>query len=149
MEDCFKLLHFHLGSQITNIRQIKGALNEAVARLRRTGQARAPGWNISTSAAAWGSITTARRPISNRASTTRCKNTPTTSSIHVQSVCDEAGVPHPTIISESGRAVVAYHSALVFGVLGVSGLGENDIPLQAARRRRAAAARPAGHLPAT
>ena len=30
---------------------------------------------------------------------------------HVQSVCDEAGVPHPTIISESGRAVVAYHSA--------------------------------------
>ena len=47
---------------------------------------------------------------------------------HVQSVCDDAGVPHPTIISESGRAVVAYHSALVFGVLGVSGLGENDVP---------------------
>ena len=37
-------------------------------------------------------------------------------------ICDEAGVPHPTIISESGRAVVAYHSALVFGVLGVAGL---------------------------
>ena len=29
MEDCFKLLHFHLGSQITHIRIIKGALNEA------------------------------------------------------------------------------------------------------------------------
>ena len=29
MEDCFKLLHFHLGSQITNIRFIKGALIEA------------------------------------------------------------------------------------------------------------------------
>ena len=29
MQDCFKLLHFHLGSQITNIRHIKGALNEA------------------------------------------------------------------------------------------------------------------------
>ena len=29
MEDCFKLLHFHLGSQITNIRSIKAALNEA------------------------------------------------------------------------------------------------------------------------
>ena len=40
---------------------------------------------------------------------------------HVQSVCDDAGVPHPTIISESGRAVVAYHSVLVFNVLGVSG----------------------------
>ena len=29
MEDCFTLLHFHLGSQITNIRQVKAALNEA------------------------------------------------------------------------------------------------------------------------
>ena len=29
MEDCFKLLHFHLGSQIPNIRIVKGALNEA------------------------------------------------------------------------------------------------------------------------
>jgi MFS family permease len=37
---------------------------------------------------------------------------------HVQNACDEAGVPHPTIISESGRAVVAYHSVLIFGVLG-------------------------------
>ncbi len=35
---------------------------------------------------------------------------------------------HPTIISESGRAVVAYHSALVFNVLGVSGLGDSDVP---------------------
>jgi arginine decarboxylase len=49
---------------------------------------------------------------------------------HVQSVCDEAAVPHPTIISESGRAVVAYHSALVFGVLGVAGQGESDVPSQ-------------------
>ena len=31
-------------------------------------------------------------------------------------------MPHPTIISESGRAVVAYHSVLVFDVLGVSRL---------------------------
>ncbi len=49
---------------------------------------------------------------------------------HVQSVCDEAGVQHPTIISESGRAVVAYHSALVFGVLGVSGQGDGEVPTQ-------------------
>ena len=45
---------------------------------------------------------------------------------HIQSVCDEAEVPHPTIISESGRAVVAYHSVLVFDVLGVSGFGESE-----------------------
>jgi arginine decarboxylase len=47
---------------------------------------------------------------------------------HIQSVCDEAGVAHPTIISESGRAVVAYHSVLVFNVLGVSGFGEDKVP---------------------
>jgi arginine decarboxylase len=39
---------------------------------------------------------------------------------HIQTVCDDAGVPHPHIISESGRAVVAYHSALLFNVLGVT-----------------------------
>src|SRR5581483_6919147 len=45
---------------------------------------------------------------------------------HVQSVCDEAGVPHPTIVTESGRAIAAYHSVLVFNVLGVAGLGEGE-----------------------
>jgi arginine decarboxylase len=43
----------------------------------------------------------------------------------VKNACDEAGVPHPTIISESGRAVVAYHSVLVFSVLGVSEQGRH------------------------
>ena len=37
-------------------------------------------------------------------------------------------MPHPTIITESGRAIAAYHSVLVFNVLGVSGLGEEDVP---------------------
>jgi arginine decarboxylase len=46
----------------------------------------------------------------------------------VKSVCDEAGVPHPTIISESGRAVVAYHSLLVFDVLGVSNFDRYQAP---------------------
>jgi arginine decarboxylase len=49
---------------------------------------------------------------------------------HVQNVCDDAGVEHPTIITESGRAVVAYHSLLVFSVLGVSEQnGQGEIPL--------------------
>jgi arginine decarboxylase len=39
---------------------------------------------------------------------------------HVQSVCEEAGVAPPNILSESGRAIAAYHSVLVFDVLGVS-----------------------------
>ena len=48
-------------------------------------------------------------------------------------MCDDAGVPHPTIISESGRAIVAYHSVLVFNVLGVSGVRRGEDP---ARSRR-------------
>ena len=47
---------------------------------------------------------------------------------HIQNVCDESNVPHPTIITESGRAIAAYHSVLVFNVLGVSGLGEEEVP---------------------
>jgi len=43
-------------------------------------------------------------------------------------VCDDAGVKHPTIVSESGRAIVAYHSILIFNVLGVSAFGEEKIP---------------------
>ena len=50
---------------------------------------------------------------------------------HIQTVCDEAGVTHPTIVSESGRAVVAYHSVLVFNVLGVSGFGDEKVPTTA------------------
>jgi arginine decarboxylase len=50
---------------------------------------------------------------------------------HIQQVCDEEKVTHPTILSESGRAVTAYHSVLVFNVLGMTGFGEEKIPTQA------------------
>jgi arginine decarboxylase len=39
---------------------------------------------------------------------------------HIQEACDEAGVPHPDIVTEAGRAMVAHHSVLVFDVLGVN-----------------------------
>ena len=131
MEDCFQLLHFHLGSQITNIRQIKGALNEAVrvyAELSRQGAGLkyidvGGGLGVDYDGSQTNFESSANYTLQEYANDVV---------YHIQSVCDEAGVPHPTIISESGRAVVAYHSALVFGVLGVSGLGENDIPRQLA-----------------
>jgi arginine decarboxylase len=129
MQDCFKLLHFHLGSQITNIRQIKGALNEAVrvyVELKKQGAGLefldvGGGLGVDYDGSQTNFESSANYTLQEYANDVV---------YHVQSVCDEAGVPHPTIISESGRAVVAYHSALVFGVLGVSGLGENDIPKQ-------------------
>jgi len=46
---------------------------------------------------------------------------------HIQSVCDEAEITNPTIVTESGRAIAAYHSVLVFNVVGVAGIGEDDL----------------------
>jgi arginine decarboxylase len=40
----------------------------------------------------------------------------------IASVCNARGVPHPMIVSESGRAIAAHHSVLVFNVLGRSAL---------------------------
>jgi arginine decarboxylase len=44
----------------------------------------------------------------------------------LHTVCEDAGVRHPNIISESGRAIAAYHAVLVFGVLGVAGQGNGE-----------------------
>jgi arginine decarboxylase len=38
----------------------------------------------------------------------------------VQEACDAAGIPHPDLVTEAGRAMVAHHSVLVFDVLGVN-----------------------------
>ena len=53
-------------------------------------------------------------------------------------MCDAAGVAHPTIVSESGRAVVAHHAVLVVDVLGVGEFDVGKAPDKIARRRRAA-----------
>ena len=47
---------------------------------------------------------------------------------HIQNMCDESNVPHPTIITESGRAIAAYHSVLVFNVLGRFRTGRRGSP---------------------
>jgi arginine decarboxylase len=129
MEDCFKLLHFHLGSQITNIRHIKGALNEAVrvyVDLARQGA----GLNYLDVGGGLGVDYDGSQTNFESSANYTLQEYAGDVVYHVQSVCDEAGVQHPTIVSESGRAVVAYHSALVFSVLGVSGQGEDDVPLE-------------------
>jgi len=119
MEDCLQLLHFHQGSQITNIRHIKAALNEA-ARVYTELARRGAGLKYLDVGGGLGvdydgsqtnfesSVNYSLQEYANDVVT------------HVQNVCDDAGIDHPTIISESGRAVVAYHSMLVFSVLGVS-----------------------------
>jgi arginine decarboxylase len=127
MEDCLKLLHFHQGSQITNIRHIKGALNEAArvyTELKRLGAGLefldvGGGLGVDYDGSQTNFESSVNYSLQEYANDVV---------FHVQKACEDAAVPHPNIISESGRAVVAYHSALVFGVLGVSEQGENGIP---------------------
>jgi arginine decarboxylase len=129
MADCLQLLHFHLGSQITNIRIVKGALNEAArvyvelvkagAGLRYMDVGGGLGIDYDGSQTNFeSSVNYTLEEYANDVVS------------HLQTVCDEAKVPHPTIISESGRALVAYHCALVLNVLGVAELGDEEPPKQ-------------------
>jgi arginine decarboxylase len=130
MADCLNLLHFHLGSQITNIRQIKAAVNEAVrvyVELARAGAGLryldvGGGLGIDYDGSQTDFESSVNYTLQEYANDIV---------YHIQSVCDEVGVAHPTIVTESGRAIAAYHSVLVFNVLGVSGMGESETPVEA------------------
>ena len=127
MQDCMNLLHFHLGSQITNIRIVKGALNEA-ARVYTELAKLGAGLKYLDVGGGLGVDYDGSQTNFESSMNYTLEEYANDVVYHVQTVCDEAGVPHPTIISESGRAVVAYHSVLVFNVLGVSGFGDEKVP---------------------
>ncbi|MCS6953251.1 MAG: biosynthetic arginine decarboxylase [Bryobacterales bacterium] len=127
MADSLEVLHFHLGSQITNIRQIKAAVNEAArvyVELKRAGA----GLRVLDVGGGLGVDYDGSQTDFESSVNYTLQEYANDVVYHIQSVCDEAGIPHPDIISESGRAVAAYHSALVFNVLGVSGFGEEELP---------------------
>jgi arginine decarboxylase len=129
LADSLQLVHFHLGSQITNIRNIKGALTEAarvyVELARAGGSVRyldvGGGLGIDYDGSQTDFESSVNYTLQEYANDVVFR---------VKSVCDDAGVPHPTIISESGRAVVAYHSVLVFDVLGVSNFDRYQAPVE-------------------
>jgi arginine decarboxylase len=130
MADCLKLLHFHLGSQIPNIRIVKGALNEAArvyVELARNGA----GLQYLDVGGGLGVDYDGSQTNFESSTNYTLEEYANDVVYHLQTVCDEAGVPHPTIVSESGRAVVAYHSLLVFNVLGVSNFGDERTPERA------------------
>lgn len=129
MGDCFQLLHFHLGSQITNIQYIKRALDEAAriyVDLLRLGAGLkyldvGGGLGVDYDGSQTNFESSVNYTLQEYANDVV---------YHIMNVCQDAEVPHPTILSESGRAIAAYHSVLVFNVLGVSGPDENQLPLE-------------------
>src|SRR5713226_1393861 len=101
MADCLHLLHFHLGSQITNIRHLKGAVNEAArmyAELARAGAGLryldvGGGLGIDYDGSQSDFASSVNYTLQEYANDVVFR---------IKSVCDEVGIPHPTIISESG-----------------------------------------------
>jgi arginine decarboxylase len=129
MADVLKLTHFHLGSQITNIRQIKGAVIEAAriyVELKRAGA----GLEFMDVGGGLGIDYDGSQTDFESSVNYTLQEYANDVVYHIQNVCEEAEVPTPNIISESGRAVAAYHSVLIFNVLGVSGFGEEQAPAQ-------------------
>ena len=128
MLDCVQLLHFHLGSQITNIHSVKNAITEVARVYVDLARAGAPlgyldvggGLGVDYDGSQSNFESSANYSLQEYANDIVFR---------VKTICEEAGVPDPTIITEAGRATVAYHSLLVFDVLGVSGLPSPAPPL--------------------
>jgi len=118
LQDRVVLLHFHIGSQITEIRKIKNAVHEAAriyAKVRRKGiQVRyldvGGGLGIDYHGSGTSSDASVNYNVQEYANDIV---------FGIKEVCDDEHVPAPCIVSESGRALVAYHSLLVTDVRGV------------------------------
>lgn len=119
MLDCLRMLHYHQGSQIPNIRAIRQAVTEAARVYCGLVQEGARmgildlGGGLAISYDGFKGATSAS---SNYGTKEYCADVIEA----ISEVTAEAGVPHPDIITESGRAVVAYYSVLVINILDVN-----------------------------
>jgi arginine decarboxylase len=119
MLDCLKLLHFHLGSQVTRIRSIKTAIGEAARTLTGLVELGAPiqyldvggGLGIDYDGSSSDFESSVNYSVQEYANDVV---------YHIKEVCAEVGVPQPIILSESGRALTAHHAVLVTEVMGVT-----------------------------
>jgi arginine decarboxylase len=118
LRDRVNLLHFHIGSQITEIRKIKNAVHEAAriyAKVRRRGvRVRyldvGGGLGVDYDGSGTSSDASVNYNVQEYANDVV---------FGIKEVCDDEDVPAPSIVSESGRALVAHHSLLVTDVRGV------------------------------
>ncbi|MDX9894167.1 MAG: biosynthetic arginine decarboxylase [Desulfofustis sp.] len=127
MLDCLQMVHYHLGSQISNIREIRSAVHEACqvyAGLAKEGAAVAYldlGGGLAVDYDGSQSNFMSSRNYSINEYCTDIIEAVMTS-------LDEVGIQHPTIITESGRALVAYYSILLFNVLDVTRYRPDPLP---------------------
>ena len=122
MTDALKLIHFHIGSQITKIRRIKNALREASQFYV---QLTAMGFNIDFVDIGGGlgvDYDGSRNSVSGHSMNYSIQEYANDAVYTFVDVCDKHGIKHPNIISESGRSLSAHHSVLVMEVLETAGL---------------------------
>lgn len=125
---CLQLLHFHIGSQIANIRDIQRGMRECA---RFYVQLRELGVPIDTIDVGGGLAvdydgTGSRNFCSMNYSMQSYANNVVQALLEV---CMQHDLPQPNIITESGRAMVAHHAVLVTNVIDVEHPSENDEPL--------------------
>ncbi|AUS96861.1 arginine decarboxylase [Clostridium thermosuccinogenes] len=127
MLDCLKLLHYHLGSQIPNIQDIRSAVLEAARVYAELVNEGAPMGYLDLGgglAVDYDGSNTNYAYSRNYTVEEYCTDVVEA----VMSIMDSSNIPHPVIITESGRTTVAYHSVLVFNVLDVEKFEEYEIP---------------------
>jgi len=118
MLDCLELLHFHIGSQITAIRAHKDALREATRVFVGLHELGAKPRFLDVGGGLGVDYDGSRTNFHSSMNYTvqEYANDVVAS---IQEACDEKKVPHPDIVTEAGRAMVAHHSVMVFDILGV------------------------------
>ncbi|MCX5787109.1 MAG: biosynthetic arginine decarboxylase [Elusimicrobia bacterium] len=117
LADAVKMFHFHLGSQVTDIRAIQGAVKEGArfyAKLRKLGL------ELEYLDCGGGLGVDYDGTHTSQDSSTNYNLREYVNDVVslIQEVCKQEGVPEPNIVTESGRAVVAHHSVLVVNVFG-------------------------------
>ncbi|MBN2713285.1 MAG: biosynthetic arginine decarboxylase [Planctomycetes bacterium] len=121
---CLKLLHFHIGSQVTDIHSISNAMKEAGTIFTEVYKLGAKLTHVDVGG---GLAVDYDGSATNFASSANYNLKEYAANIidAIMSACDAYEVPHPTIISETGRALVAHHSVLVVDVISTTESHEN------------------------
>lgn len=125
--DCFELLHFHLGSQISAIRSFKNALREAGRFYVELVKAGAPLKYFDVGGGLGVDYDGSQTNFSSSMNYTM-QEYANDIVYSLKEVCEAEDVPQPHIVSESGRAVVAHHAVLVVDVLGTLEFETKQVP---------------------
>ncbi len=113
--EMLKLLHFHIGSQLTDIKRIKNAMKEAARTYAKIRQMQIPIEYLDVGGGMAVDYDGSRTSFESSANYNAQEFANDVIYV-IKTVCDDEDVPHPTIIQESGRFLTAYHAILVTNV---------------------------------